>query len=289
MSNARIRRLAVLLWSLSFLLLGCGRQDPTFKATPTPSPTGQAVGEPEVASAPASPTLTPTADLEATPLAAIPYPEPRQGSVVTKEPVFDPLITPAEEPLSTATLSALPTEAGTPLPPPYPGAGTQRPESTPANLPPYPVTTRTLTPPPTLEESGPTATTQSSMSPTATSEDGSPTATDQPEVTLTANATSTPTLPPTITPTPRPRIEPRQVYIPCSLVEGQLRCADAITELTFALPPWWVLAISGNLLPGEVGIQYVYDFQRSTNARPGMLQAGGLSRDFSDGREALPH
>jgi hypothetical protein len=71
------------------------------------------------------------------------------------------------------------------------------------------------------------------------------------------------------------------------LEETLLVCEDEIIKYSFSLPEGWVLGITGILRPGETGVQYGYDLSRAISARPNKLQMGGVSWDFTDGREGL--
>ena len=282
LNNRTLRILVVVLVGLTLMAAACNRGEPVGTVSPTVAATDLEPISTTTLEGQVRPSQTPTGVPEGTRPVTNPYPAPTLEPPPTEASFLEPEITPTATSTSAATAVAVQTETATSLSPPYPGG----PTSTPF-LPPYPVTQRP-SPTATQEQGDPTATSSQAGSPTPSPlPEGTPSITPTPAQTSTITPTPTVTVSPTVTTTPRPRIDAQTVEVDCLEDDGAARCEDPIIERIIALPSVWLQGITGQLLPGETGVQYHYELQRSPGAQPDLLEFGGLSQDFADDRERL--
>ncbi len=94
--------------------------------------------------------------------------------------------------------------------------------------------------------------------------------------------TQSPTATPDLSPTPDPHIL-SVAEVPCEPAGGFMRCTDPVLGLTFEQPAAWG-PITATLRESFAGAGLAYEYQYAD--MPGIIQAGGRSADFTEGRGA---
>ena len=89
------------------------------------------------------------------------------------------------------------------------------------------------------------------------------------------------------TPIPSPTELPLNVvfveWIPCISIGDYAQCADSTLGLEFEYPTQWG-NIEATLRRGQTGLEYLYRFANPAPEFTGYIGAGGISRDFTQGR-----